>query len=86
MIRQAERQRSAAEFAILLVDDSILENAHTDPSVLICPHFNHHKGHFVKGLNFVSLLCQAGELALPIAVELIENTEAVVDPENQHQE
>ena len=83
VIRAAERQRADDDFAVLLVDDSILEKAHTDPSALICTHWDHSKGRFVKGLNFVSLLYQAGELALPIAVELIEKTEAVVDPKTQ---
>ena len=83
VIRAAERQRQGDGFAVLIVDDSILEKAHTDPSALICTHWDHSKGRFVKGLNFVSLLYQAGELALPIAVELIEKTEAVVDPNTQ---
>ena len=83
LIRRAERQRPADEFAVLIVDDSILEKAHTDPSALICTHWDHGLGRFVKGLNFVSLLYQAGALALPIAVELIEKTEAVLDPKTQ---
>ena len=83
LIRRAEQQRPADEFAVLIVDDSILEKAHTDPSALICTHWDHSLGRFVKGLNFVSLLYQAGALALPIAVELIEKTEAVVDPKTQ---
>nr|WP_162549922.1 transposase [Hymenobacter nivis] len=65
------------------MDDSILEKAHTDPSALICTHWDHSQGRFVKGLNFVSLLYQAGALALPIAVELIEKTEAVWDAKAQ---
>ena len=83
LIRRAEQQRPVDEFAVLIVDDSILEKAHTDPSALICTHWDHSQGRFVKGLNFVSLLYQAGELALPIAVELIEKTEAVVDAKTQ---
>ena len=83
LIRRAEQQRPGGEFAVLIVDDSILEKAHTDPSALICTHWDHSQGRFVKGLNFVSLLYQAGDLALPIAVELIEKTEAVVDPKTQ---
>ncbi len=83
LIRQAERQQPAEAYAVLIVDDSILEKAHTDPSALICTHYDHSKGRYVKGLNFVSLLYQTGELALPIAVELIEKTEAVVDPKTQ---
>ena len=68
---------------MLIVDDSILEKAHTDPSALMCTHWDHSQGRFVKGLNFVSLLYQAGDLALPIAVELIEKTEAVWDAKAQ---
>ena len=83
LIRRAEQQRPADEFAVLIVDDSILEKAHTDPSALICTHWDHSQGRFVKGLNFVSLLYQAGELAVPIAVELIEKTEAVWDAKTQ---
>ena len=83
LIRRAEQQRPANEFAVLIVDDSILEKAHTDPSALICTHWDHSLGRFVKGLNFVSLLYQAGELALPIAVELIQKTEAVWDAKAQ---
>ena len=79
LIRRAEQQRPAAEFAVLIVDDSILEKAHTDPSALMCTHWDHRQERFVKGLNFVSLRYQAGDLALPIAVELIEKTEAVWD-------
>jgi len=83
LIRQAERQRPPDEFAVLIVDDSILEKAHTDPSALISTHWDHSQQRFVKGLNFLSLLYQAGELALPIAVELIEKTEAVWDAKAQ---
>ena len=83
LIRRAEQHRPAEEFAVLIVDDSILEKAHTDPSALICTHWDHRQGRFVKGLNFVSLLYQAGDLALPIAVELIEKTEAVWDAKAQ---
>ena len=83
LIRRAEHQRPADEFAVLIVDDSILKKAHTDPSALICTHWDHSQGRFVKGLNFVSLLYQAGELAVPIAVELIEKTEAVWDAKTQ---
>ena len=83
LIRRAEQQRPADEFAVLVVDDSILEKAHTDPSALICTHWDHRQGRFVKGLSFVSQLYQAGELAVPIAVELIEKTEAVRDAKTQ---
>ena len=37
LIRQAEAQRPAEEFAVLIVDDSVLEMAHTDANGLIQP-------------------------------------------------
>ena len=83
LIRRAEQQRVADEFAVLIVDDSILGKACIDLSALICTHWDHSQGRFVRGLNFVSLLYQAGALVLPIAVELIEKTEAVVDAKTQ---
>ncbi|MBC8083935.1 MAG: transposase [Hymenobacter sp.] len=83
LIRQAEAQRSADEFAVLIVDDSVLEKAHTDTNELICTHWDHSQQRYVKGLTFVSLLYQAGELALPIAVELVRKTVPVWDAKSQ---
>ena len=83
LIRRAERALEADEFAVLVVDDSILEKAHTDPNALLCTHYDHSLGRYVKGLNFVSLLYVAGSLAVPIAVELVEKTQDVTDPNTQ---
>ena len=47
---------------MLIVNDSVLEKAHTDAKELICTHWNHSQQRYVKGLNFVSLRYQAGEL------------------------
>jgi len=79
LIRAAEQSKAAADFAVLIVDDSILEKAHTDANAMIATHWDHSQGRFVKGLNFVSLLYQLGQLALPIAVTLIEKTVAEWD-------
>lgn len=83
LIRQAEARQPAEEFAVLLVDDSVLEKAHTDANELICMHWDHSQQRYVKGLNFVSLLYQAGALALPIAVELVRKTVPVFNPKTQ---
>ena len=80
LIRQAEAQRSADEFAVLIVDDSVPEKARTDANELICTHWDHRQQRYVKGLNFVSLRYQAGALALPIAVELVRKTVPVYQP------
>ncbi|MGI4869654.1 MAG: IS701 family transposase [Janthinobacterium lividum] len=83
LIRQAEAQRQAAEFAVLIVDDSILEKPHTDTNELICTHWDHSQQRFVQGLNFGSLLYQAGEVALPIAAELVAKTVPVFNAKTQ---
>ena len=83
LIRQTERALKANDFAVLVVDDSILEKAHTDANALLCTHYDHSLGRYVKGLNFVSLLYVAGALSVPIAVELVEKTQAVTDAKTQ---
>ena len=83
LIRQAEAQRPADAFAVLIVDDSVLEKPHTDANELICTHWDHRQQRYVKGLNFVSLLYQAGDLARPIAVELVRKTVPVNHPKTQ---
>jgi len=83
LIRQAEAQRKPDDFAVLIVDDSILEKAHTDANELICTHYDHSQQRFVKGLNFVTLLYQAGDIALPIAAELVAKTVPVYHAKTQ---
>jgi hypothetical protein len=57
LIRQIRR------FAVLIMDDSMLGKAYVDANELTCTHRDHSHQHHVKGLNFVSLLDQTGELA-----------------------
>jgi len=83
LIRQTERALETDDFAVLVVDDSILEKAHTDADALLCTHYDHRPGRYVKGLNFVSLPDVAGALSVPIAVELVEKTQAVTDAKTQ---
>ena len=64
LIRQAEARRPADEFAVLIVDDSVLEKAHTDANELICTHWDHCQQRYVNGLHFVSLRYQAADVAL----------------------
>ena len=83
LIRQVERALEPDDFAVLVVDDSILEKAHTDANALLCTHYDHSLGRYVKGLNFGSLLYVAGTLSVPIAVELVEKTQVVTDAKTQ---
>ena len=74
LVRAAEQGKPVDEFAVLIIDDSILEKAHTDANAMITTHWDHSEQRFVQGLNFVSLLYQLGHLSLPIAAVLIEKT------------
>ena len=76
LIRAAEQSKAASDFALLIIDDSILEKTHTDANAMITTHWDHSEKRFVQGLNLVSLLYQLGALSLPIAGVLIEKTVA----------
>ena len=43
-----------AQNGVLTVDDTIQEKPYTDPSDLICWHFDHSKDRLLKGINFLS--------------------------------
>ena len=83
LIRQTERELGTDDLAVLIVDDSIVEKAHTDANALLCVHYDYSLGRYVKGLNFVSLLDAAGPVSVPIAVGLVEKTQAIIDPKTQ---
>jgi len=74
LIRAAQQQQSAADFAVLIIDDSMLEKPHTDQNAMISTYYDHSEHRYVNGLNFVSLLYQLNALSLPIAVTLMEKT------------
>lgn len=57
---------------MLIVDDLILKKAQMEPRAVIWTHWDPGQDRFVKKLHLGSLLYQAGELALPITIELIE--------------
>lgn len=65
---------------VLLIDDSIEEKPYTDASELICTHFDHVTGHYVKGINLLSCLYLSRGVSLPVGFELIKKTELVTDP------
>jgi hypothetical protein len=79
LIRAWEAKRKEEDFAVLIVDDSIVEKAHTDENAMVCYHWDHSLGRSVKGVNFLSLLYQNEQTSLPIAVQLIEKTEPHID-------
>ncbi len=75
LIRKIEQ-----EDGLLLFDDTIEEKPYTDENEIICWHFDHAKGRNVKGINILSALVRYGDVALPVAYELVRKTESFVDP------
>lgn len=75
LVRQFEE-----ESGVLIVDDCIVEKAHTDENALICWHWDHSKQRYVKGVNFLTLLYFSRDVSLPIGVTLVEKTVGRTDP------
>jgi hypothetical protein len=75
-VRQIERPEG-----VLLIDDTIVEKPHTDENDIICWHYDHAKGRTVKGLNLLTTLYVAQEVALPVAFEIVAKTEIYQDPQ-----
>jgi hypothetical protein len=69
-----------SEDAVLIMDDSIEEKPYTDASELICTHFDHATGRYVKGINLMSCLYFSQDVSLPVNFHLIQKTELVTDP------
>lgn len=54
------------EDGVIIVDDSIVEKPYTDENEIICWHYDHSKERTVKGINFVTTLYCAQDVALPV--------------------
>ena len=73
-VRKVER-----EDGVIIVDDSIVEKPYTDENEIICWHFDHSKDRTVKGINFVTTLYYAQEVALPVTFEIVSKTVTYID-------
>src|SRR4051812_21789046 len=60
---------------VLIIDDTIEEKPYTDESELVCWHYDHSKGRDVKGINLLSTLYQVADVSIPVAFELVKQTE-----------
>ena len=56
---------------VLILDDTIEEKTYTHENEIICWHYSHAKGRYVKGVNLLSCLVRYDDIALPIAYEPI---------------
>lgn len=72
------RQVQTAD-GVIIVDDSIAEKPHTDENDIIAWHYDHTKGHSVKGINFITALYHVGDISLPVNYHLVHKTEVYID-------
>lgn len=66
-LRKIEEDKGGA----LIIDDTIEEKTYTDENEIICWHYSHSKGRCVKGVNILSCLARYGDVAFPVAYELV---------------
>lgn len=69
-----------SEEAVLILDDSVEEKPYTDASELVCTHFDHVTGRYIKGINLMSCLYFSQSVSLPVNFHLIQKTQLVADP------
>ena len=65
-VRQIEQ-----EDGVLIFDDTIQEKAWTDENEVMCWHFDHCQGRSVRGINLLNALYHSGEVAIPVAFEVV---------------
>ena len=78
MVKPKVRQVECPD-GLMILDDSIEEKPYTDENEIVCWHYDHSKGRNVKGINFITTLYYAQEIALPVAFEIVYKTEKYID-------
>jgi len=78
MVKPQVRKIEQAD-GLMILDDSIEEKPYTAENEIVCWHYDHSKGRTVKGINFITLLYYAQEVALPVAFEIVSKTEKYLD-------
>ena len=70
-VKSTVRQIEGAD-GVLIFDDTICEKAWTDENEMVCWHYDHCKGRNVKGINLLNALYHNGEVAIPVAFEVVK--------------
>jgi hypothetical protein len=65
------RKIEESKGGVLILDDSIEEKPYTDENEIIAWHYSNAKHTCVKGINLLSCLVRYGDIAFPVAFELI---------------
>jgi hypothetical protein len=70
---------------VLIADDMIIAKPHMDENEIVCWHFDHQTGTYVKGINILSFLYESKDVRLPVSYTIIEKTEYYTDESTSHE-
>lgn len=70
-VKSEVHQHQEEQGGVLIIDDTIEEKPYTDENEIVCWHFSHIKERHVKGINLLSCLIRYGEIAFPVAFEVV---------------
>jgi hypothetical protein len=65
---------------IIIIDDTIEEKPSTDENEIVNWHYDHSKGHSVKGISIISALYLSQGVRVPIVFDIVRKTKTVIDP------
>jgi hypothetical protein len=57
---------------VLIADDMIIAKPHMDGNEIVCWHYDHQTGAYVKGINILSFLYESKEISLPVSYTIVE--------------
>ena len=64
---------------VIIADDTLIEKPHMDENEIVCWHFDHQTGTYVKGINILSFLYESKDVRLPVSYTIIEKREFYTD-------
>ena len=64
---------------VLIADDMIIAKPHMDENEIVCWHYDHQTGTYVKGINILSFLYESKEVRLPVSYTIVEKKEFYTD-------
>ena len=64
----------------ILIDDTILKKPHTKENDIVCWHFDHSSGKYIKGIELLNFhYTDSSGISIPLGYEIVTKTEMVFD-------
>ena len=78
-VKVVVRKLESEEDGVLIFDDSIEEKLYSDENEIICWHWDHSLGRYVKGINQLTLIYHVKGVTIPIGLDFVRKTKIVFD-------